>query len=191
MRAPQPSGTNRPSSSLIFLRLLTRTGRCEPRCAALRARGSPPGGRNAAHRSAALAAGARPVPFRTRKLSRPAPMVLRGKPVGEQGAADRWTAFHRGEGPGGAIPRGPFPFRSRESSGPVPKLSWGIFGSANLWPPYVEQSSFRYVRAVLILIGNLLLFGVAGCGNDRCAPGSISSSHPYGRARIPSPAIRP
>ena len=150
-----------------------------------------PGGRNAAHRSAALAAGARPVPFRTRKLSRPAPMVLRGKPVGEQGAADRWTAFHRGEGPGGAIPRGPFPFRSRESSGPVPKLSWGIFGSANLWPPYVEQSSFRYVRAVLILIGNLLLFGVAGCGNDRCAPGSISSSHPYGRARIPSPAIRP
>ena len=111
MRAPQPSGTNRPSSSLIFLRLLTRTGRCEPRCAALRARGSPPGGRNAAHRSAALAAGARPVPFRTRKLSRPAPMVLRGKPVGEQGAADRWTAFQRGEGPGGAIPRGPFPFR--------------------------------------------------------------------------------
>ena len=54
---------------------------------------------NAAHRSAALAAGARPVPFRTRKLSRPAPMVLRGKPVGEQGAADRWTAFpHAGAG---------------------------------------------------------------------------------------------
>lgn len=38
----------------------------------------------------------RPVPFRTRKLSRPAPMVLRGKPVGEQGAADRWTAFRGG-----------------------------------------------------------------------------------------------
>ena len=54
-----------------------------------------PGGyaEKAAHRSAAIACGARPVPFRTRKLSRTAPMVLRGKPVGEQGAADRWTAF--------------------------------------------------------------------------------------------------
>ncbi len=27
------------------------------------------------------------------ELSRTAPMVLRGQPVGEQGAADRWTAF--------------------------------------------------------------------------------------------------
>ena len=51
------------------------------------------GGMKAAHRSAAIACGARPVPFRTRKLSRTAPMVLRGQPVGEQGAADRWTAF--------------------------------------------------------------------------------------------------
>ena len=48
---------------------------------------------SAAHRSAAMAGGARPDPFRTRKLSRRAPMVLRGKPVGEQGAADRWTAL--------------------------------------------------------------------------------------------------
>ena len=31
-----------------------------------------------------MAGGARPDPFRTRKLSRRAPMVLRGKPVGEQ-----------------------------------------------------------------------------------------------------------
>ena len=122
MRAPQPSGTNRPSSSL--------TPRSPPgrdpsvRHLAVRPSGhaeAVPGGRNAAHRSAALAAGARPVPFRTRKLSRPAPMVLRGKPVGEQGAADRWTAFHRGEGPGGEIPRGPFPFFwPRESWGQAP-----------------------------------------------------------------------
>ena len=48
---------------------------------------------SAAHRSAAMAGGARPDPFRTRKLSRRAPMVLRGQPVGEQGAADRWTAL--------------------------------------------------------------------------------------------------
>ena len=47
----------------------------------------------AAHRSAARAWGARPVPFRTRKLSPIAPRVLRGQPVGGQGAADRWTAF--------------------------------------------------------------------------------------------------
>ena len=46
----------------------------------------------AAHRSAARAWGARPVPFRTRKLSPIAPRVLRGQPVGGQGAADRWTA---------------------------------------------------------------------------------------------------
>ena len=69
---------------------------------------------SAAHRSAAMAGGARPDPFRTRKLSRRAPMVLRGQPVGEQGAADRWTAldpFRAGRGgAAGASPRGaPFP----------------------------------------------------------------------------------
>ena len=45
---------------------------------------------------------------------------------------------------------------------------WGIFGSVDLWPLYVAQFSFRYVRIVLILIGNLLFFGVAGFGNDPC-----------------------
>ena len=71
---------------------------------------------SAAHRSAAMAGGARPDPFRTRKLSRRAPMVLRGQPVGEQGAADRWTALDphlAGSGAGAprGIPRGaPFLF---------------------------------------------------------------------------------
>ena len=72
---------------------------------------------SAAHRSAAMAGGARPDPFRTRKLSRRAPMVLRGQPVGEQGAADRWTAldpYVAGSGAGaprGIPPRGaPFLF---------------------------------------------------------------------------------
>lgn len=62
---------------------------------------------SAAHRSAAMAGGARPDPFRTRKLSRRAPMVLRGQPVGEQGAADRWTALdpHKA-GSGAGAPRG-------------------------------------------------------------------------------------
>ena len=74
---------------------------------------------SAAHRSAAMAGGARPDPFRTRKLSRRAPMVLRGQPVGEQGAADRWTALDPYlAGSGAGAPRGiplrgaPFPFFS-------------------------------------------------------------------------------
>lgn len=62
---------------------------------------------SAAHRSAAMAGGARPDPFRTRKLSRRAPMVLRGQPVGEQGAADRWTALDPHlAGSGAGAPRG-------------------------------------------------------------------------------------
>lgn len=77
-------------------------------------RGSPSRGRHsrrlktsAAHRSAAMAGGARPDPFRTRKLSRRAPMVLRGQPVGEQGAADRWTALDPYQaGSGAGAPRG-------------------------------------------------------------------------------------
>lgn len=39
-----------------------------------------------------------PVPFRTRKLSPPAPMVLRSKSVGEQDVADQRGAFSRSEG---------------------------------------------------------------------------------------------
>ena len=64
----------------------------------------------AAHRSAARAWGARPVPFRTRKLSRIAPRVLRGQPVGGQGAADRWTAPSRRNGleEGGGLAASPF-----------------------------------------------------------------------------------
>ena len=54
-----------------------------------------------------MAGGARPDPFRTRKLSRRAPMVLRGQPVGEQGAADRWTALDPyAAGSGAGAPRG-------------------------------------------------------------------------------------
>ena len=80
---------------------------------------------SAAHRSAAMAGGARPDPFRTRKLSRRAPMVLRGQPVGEQGAADRWTALDpHPAGSGAGAPRGdppaapPFPFPISFSRGP-------------------------------------------------------------------------
>ena len=115
-RRAQPSGTNRPSSyphprvgavgcrALREIRIgsgastAARSSLLAVRPPGHAARGQAPGtartgGRSAARRSAATACGARPVPFRTRKLSRTAPMVLRGKPVGEQGAADRWTAL--------------------------------------------------------------------------------------------------
>ena len=128
-RQPQPSGTNRPSSypshprgrSFMCLAGATQQGRSgypvrRARCAAPRARGGVPLKRgrhshrlktSAAHRSAAMAGGARPDPFRTRKLSRRAPMVLRGQPVGEQGAADRWTALDPHlAGSGAGAPRG-------------------------------------------------------------------------------------
>ena len=114
-RRPQPSGTNRPSSyphhrapgrpAWVSERSSpvgrpsedeVRPSLCGPQ--GTRNKGRIPGGRSAAHRSAAIACGARPVPFRTRKLSRTAPMVLRGKPVGEQGAADRWTALRARRG---------------------------------------------------------------------------------------------
>lgn len=143
-RQPQPSGTNRPSSYPSHPR--GRSCMCLAGAAHLRskrdirsgelavrppghAEGSPPAweARNrlktsAAHRSAAMAGGARPDPFRTRKLSRRAPMVLRGQPVGEQGAADRWTAldpYAAGSGAGaprGTPPRRPLfsPYRSAE-----------------------------------------------------------------------------
>ena len=128
-RQPQPSGTNRPSSypshprgrSCMCLAGATQEGRVQDiRSVELAVR--PPGhaettpsrGRHshrhktsAAHRSAAMAGGARPDPFRTRKLSRRAPMVLRGQPVGEQGAADRWTALDPHlAGSGAGAPRG-------------------------------------------------------------------------------------
>ena len=122
-RQPQPSGTNRPSSypshprGRCFMCLAGAThlrSKRDIRSGELAVR--PPGHAegsprawearerhktSAAHRSAAMAGGARPDPFRTRKLSRRAPMVLRGQPVGEQGAADRWTAldpFRAGRG---------------------------------------------------------------------------------------------
>ena len=79
---------------------------------------------SAAHRSAAMAGGARPDPFRTRKLSRRAPMVLRGQPVGEQGAADRWTAldpYRAGSGAGaprGIVPAAPLSLSICAHEGP-------------------------------------------------------------------------
>ena len=144
-RQPQPSGTNRPSSypshprgrSCMCLagatHLRSKRDRIRrARCAAPRARGDRPLERgrhshrlktSAAHRSAAMAGGARPDPFRTRKLSRRAPMVLRGQPVGEQGAADRWTALDpfragRGGAAGDSLRRPPSLFSISFSRGP-------------------------------------------------------------------------
>lgn len=65
----------------------------ESRCAALRARRSRPREPNARRWSATMAGEVHLVPFRTQKLSPPAPMVLRSQSVGEQVVADQRRAF--------------------------------------------------------------------------------------------------
>lgn len=119
------------------------------RCAALRARRRAPAGgprleqAGAAHRSAARAGGARPVPFRTRKLSRRAPRVLRGQPVGGQGAADRWTAppsRGRIEGPFGA----PLLFRGLFGAFRIPGALRGLSAfSGGAAGPSASRGAFR------------------------------------------------
>ena len=152
-RQPQPSGTNRPSSypshprgrSCMCLAGATQVedgyGPASSLCGPQGTRRPPPHrGRHshrlktsAAHRSAAMAGGARPDPFRTRKLSRRAPMVLRGQPVGEQGAADRWTALDpfragRGGAAGDHLRGAPFPFSPyRSAEGPPGPFSMPRF----------------------------------------------------------------
>ena len=98
-RPPQPSGTNRPSSSACPSHGRSRGTRrlralCGPQGTA-----APPRRQNAPRRPAAMAGEAHPVPSRTRKLSPRAPIVLRVQPVGDQDAAGRLGAFSPQEGP--------------------------------------------------------------------------------------------
>lgn len=79
---------------------------------------------NAPRRPAAMAGEAHPVPSRTRKLSPRAPIVLRGKPVGDQDAAGRLGAFSPGGAPRRA--RGPF-FRGPVEPGPGTCVVQGPF----------------------------------------------------------------
>ena len=167
-RQPQPSGTNRPSSYPSHPR--GRSCMCLAGATHLRSKRDirsgelavrPPGHAegipqawearerhktSAAHRSAAMAGGARPDPFRTRKLSRRAPMVLRGQPVGEQGAADRWTALDPYiAGSGAGAPRGipsaapPFLFlhivQPRALRGPFSMPRGPAAEGRTPWPP--------------------------------------------------------
>ena len=67
-----------------------------------------------------------PVPFRTRKLSPPAPMVLRSKSVGEQDVADQRGAFSCAEG---GRPRRAAPFAVR---GPWNAAASGLCPVASL-----------------------------------------------------------
>ena len=98
-RPPQPSGTNRPSSSACPSHGRSRGVDACARCAAPRARWDHPRRQNAPRRPAAMAGEAHPVPSRTRKLSPRAPIVLRVQPVGDQDAAGRLGAFSPREGP--------------------------------------------------------------------------------------------
>ena len=174
-RQPQPSGTNRPSSypshprgrSCMCLAGATQVGQ-GTRSVELAVR--PPGhaegtlkrGRHshrletsAAHRSAAMAGGARPDPFRTRKLSRRAPMVLRGRPVGEQGAADRWTALDpHPAGSGAGAPRGIPPRRPLSLSPRIvqPRAPRGPF----------SMPRFIFLMPVLSIYWDFAIRGNAG-----------------------------
>ena len=192
-RQPQPSGTNRPSSypshprgrSACAWRVQLNSGRVQDiRSGELAVR--PPGhaetptaweafsssSTSAAHRSAAMAGGARPDPFRTRKLSRRAPMVLRGQPVGEQGAADRWTALDPHlAGPGAGAPRGwpaaPPSFFPYALAGPSGALfSWGES------PGRGDPSRMRAVRIAEGPDGIFLLSG-SPCAIVFSAPGDF------------------
>ena len=109
-RAPQPGATNRPSplgrikvpSAPTVLKTLTSSSAVRPpgRPGAPPALSSPR--RNAPRGPAATAAGAHPDPYRTRKLSRPAPMVLQGRPCGRVGRRRPPGRVARGKGRGGA-----------------------------------------------------------------------------------------
>ena len=172
-RQPQPSGTNRPSSypshprgrSCMCLAGATQveegwdpaSSLCGPqgtrRPPLERGRHSHRLKTSAAHRSAAMAGGARPDPFRTRKLSRRAPMVLRGQPVGEQGAADRWTALDpfragRGGAAGDSLRRPPLFFLHIVQ----PRAPWGPF----------SMPRFIFLMPVLSIYWDFSIRGNAG-----------------------------
>ena len=119
-RGVQPSGTNRPSSSYFsnWSGTPVATGdRLLELASAVRPPGHgkelPRARENAPWWPAAMAGEAHPVPSRTRKLSPLAPMVLRRKSVGEQGAAVHQGAFaclalsEPGRPPRGSSARGP------------------------------------------------------------------------------------
>ena len=120
-RAPQPGATNRPSPSGPFRPppppTVLKGHLPQALCGPQGARSADPPlrcpRRNAPRGPAALAAGAHPDPCRTRKLSRPAPKVLQGRPCGRLGRRRPPGRVARAEGGdarkrhlGGGDPRG-------------------------------------------------------------------------------------
>ena len=157
---------------------------------------------SAAHRSAAMAGGARPDPFRTRKLSRRAPMVLRGQPVGEQGAADRWTALDPyPAGSGAGAPRGhplrgaPFLFSPHMSSrgppGPFsmprgPRPSAAPDGPLRTARPFTGAAPRGPPRQVAVPLGAGGLAGIPReplCRPPAAPAGQGPGARPAGTAR--------
>ena len=158
-RAPQPGATNRPSPSGPFRPppppTVLKRGLPRALCGPQGARSAYPPfrspRRNAPRGPAALAAGAHPDPCRTRKLSRPAPKVLQGRPCGRLGRRRPPGRVARAEGGearkrhlGGGDPRGSPPFvcgrppRFREEERPpAPSRAGGLFafGAARLASP--------------------------------------------------------
>ena len=174
-RAPQPGATNRPSPSghvkpppppTVLKRGLPRA-LCGPQGARS---ASPPfrsPRRNAPRGPAALAAGAHPDPCRTRKLSRPAPKVLQGRPCGRLGRRRPPGRVARARGGdaragrlGGGGPEGVPPFRlrappafsrRRKAAGPLGGGRPFAFGAARLASPMSTCHAGNVAGGLLIL----------------------------------------
>src|SRR6185312_3278252 len=87
--------------------------------------------------SVVIASGKRPVPFRTRKLSLTAPMVLQPKGCGRVG--HRRTYFEKGPGPG----------RDHESPGPGP---FSIPRPTSPTPNHANSARITRVTAPITLV---------------------------------------
>ena len=207
-RQPQPSGTNRPSSypshprgrSCMCLAGATQVDQ-GTRSVELAVR--PPGhaegtlerGRHshrletsAAHRSAAMAGGARPDPFRTRKLSRRAPMVLRGQPVGEQGAADRWTALDpHPAGSGAGAPRGD-PLRGAPFFICLRSCTLLVYAASHFLHIEKPEGSIRALRGPFFMPASCLVCRLARTGRVPSRPRGSPALRPI-RPACPPPAL--
>ena len=187
-RGAQPSCTNRPSSSSQTLRSRGRATFCpRTRCAV-----RPPGHRarpgplqpNAPRWSATMAGEVHPVPFRTRKLSPLAPMVLRSSPW-----ESRTSLTNEGHllfsGPAGSNRRARFSF----GRGPLVcpgaatpsrfhrcRFPWSTRPRLPLRPTRAGDAPFR---------GRFLPAGGMSVSGTPCDHVFRAGSGPFGRSKVP------
>lgn len=150
-RGAQPSCTNRPSSSSLTLRSRGRATFCAGTRCAVR----PPGHRaepgplqpNAPRWSATMAGEVHPVPFRTRKLSPLAPMVLRSSPWESRTSLTNEGHLRAGRAPSPAWWRGPPSVRgpdAGQSSGDIGEHEWPCGFKCGCDVPFSLMLFFRF-----------------------------------------------